>query len=159
MRRNASGEDRANRIPWPPIVQAVTLAAAWFLERISPSNLLPQDTWVRAVGAALFIVAFAVAISGIRYFRSIGTAVDPTKPASQLAQGGVFAWTRNPMYLGFSVAMLGLALLFASGWLLAFALLDPLILQKLAIEREEAYLTRRFGAAYTAYCARVRRWL
>ena len=107
----------------------------------------------------MFAGGLGIAISGMRYFTSIGTPVDPTGSAQKLADGGIYNWTRNPMYAGASTAFAGLAFGLASAWLLVLALLMPLALQKLAIEPEEAYLTRRFGTAYAGYCARVRRWL
>ena len=69
------------------------------------------------------------------------------------------AFTRNPMYLGMVVSCVGLAFALGSAWLVILAMLLPLALRKLAIEPEEAYLSRRFGAEYDTYRARVRRWL
>ena len=151
-------QDRASRVPWPPIVFFSSLAGAGLLEWLAPLNLLPAWTTVRGLGWLIFALSFVIAISGIGMFRSIGTAVNPTLPASKLAQGGIYAWTRNPMYVGFSLGAFGLSLAFSSAWLLILAILMPLILQKLAIEPEEAYLSRRFGAEYDSYRARVRRW-
>ena len=67
--------------------------------------------------------------------------------------------TRNPMYLGALVFFVGFALAMRSGWLLVAVPAVAIALQKLAIEPEEAYLTRRFGEAYLEYCAKVRRWV
>ena len=151
--------DRANHIPWPPIIQVSALLGAWLLGWLMPWPLLPEAMPVRGLGWLVFAGGLGIAISGMRYFRSIGTPVDPTGSAQKLADGGIYNWTRNPMYAGVSMAFAGLAFGLASAWLLVLALLMPLALQKLAIEPEEAYLTRRFGTAYAAYCARVRRWL
>jgi protein-S-isoprenylcysteine O-methyltransferase Ste14 len=66
---------------------------------------------------------------------------------------------RNPMYLGAVLAFLGLAIYLSAPWLLLVLPAMVMALTKLAIEREEAYLRRRFGAAYEAYAARTRRWI
>ena len=151
--------DRPNRLPWPPILQLVVLAAAYALERFAPLTAMPQHGAWRSAGWAVFTLGFALAISGIAHFRRLGTPVDPTGQARELATRGIYAYTRNPMYLGVTVAFLGLAFALGSPWLLILSLLMPVALRKLAIDGEEAYLRRRFGADYERYCAQVRRWL
>ena len=79
--------------------------------------------------------------------------------AKALATGGIYRLTRNPMYLGAIVAFVGLGLWLANSWLVVLIPVMALALQKLAIEREEAYLRQRFGADYDNYCSRVRRWI
>ncbi len=152
-------EDRPNRWPWPPILQVVVLAAAFALEHLVPLSAMPRQGAWHSAGWAVFTLGFALAISGIAHFRKVGTAVDPTARARVLAASGIYAFTRNPMYLGVTVAFLGLAFALGSTWLLILSLIMPAALYKLAIAPEEAYLRRRFGADYERYCARVRRWL
>lgn len=151
--------DRPNRVPWPPIIDVSVLAIAWIMEKLVPVSMMMTEFSVRAAGWVVVAVGLAVAVAGIGYFQSIGTTVNPAGRASKLATGGIYAWTRNPMYLGTIIAFFGLALALGSAWLVVGALLMPLPLRKLAIEREEAYLGRRFGAEYEAYKARVCRWL
>jgi len=151
--------DRPNQVPWPPIIDVVVLGAAWLLEQIAPLSMMTTSFPIRAAGWLATIAGLAIAIAGLGYFRSIGTAPNPTGRASDLATGGIYGWTRNPMYLGTIIAFFGLAFALSSAWLLILTILMPLALRKLAIEPEEAYLGRRFGAGYAAYCKRVRRWL
>ena len=73
--------------------------------------------------------------------------------------GGVYAYTRNPLYLGPTIGLIGVALVLDSLWFLVATPLSAFAITKLAIEREEEYLARKFGDAYLAYKARVRRWL
>ena len=152
-------DDRPNRLPWPPILDLGVLAAAWLLGSVIPLDILPTDMVTRVGGWLVFAVGISIAVAGIGYFKRIGTPVNPTGRAAQLATGGVYAWTRNPMYLGTVIAFVGLALARNSAWLLILTAALPFALFKLAIAREEAYLTRRFGPAYAAYRAKVRRWL
>jgi len=151
--------DRPNRLPWPPIIDVAVLAAAWVMEKLVPVSVMMTEFSVRAAGWLVVAAGLAIAVAGIGYFKSVGATVNPAGGTSTLATGGIYAWTRNPMYLGTIIAFLGLALALGSAWLVVGALLMPLPLRKLAIDREEAYLTRRFGAQYDAYKARVRRWL
>jgi protein-S-isoprenylcysteine O-methyltransferase Ste14 len=151
--------ERANRIPWPPIVYGIVLMAALALDRIAPLAWLAHGWGWRALGSALAVAGIAVAAAGFIRFRAFGTPVDPTARVEVLVTTGIYAYTRNPMYLGITVALLGLGLALRSEWLLILALLMPLALQRLAIVPEERHLDARFGEAWRAYAARVRRWL
>jgi protein-S-isoprenylcysteine O-methyltransferase Ste14 len=83
----------------------------------------------------------------------------PDKPDSVFVEAGPYRFSRNPMYLGLLVATLGFALRWGElwGWLALAA--NHLMLDRLVVAKEEAYLAARFGPAYEAYRARVRRWL
>lgn len=67
--------------------------------------------------------------------------------------------SRNPIYLANVVTFIGAALTFYSAWFLLAALADALLVQQLAIKREEAHLAARFGEEWRAYATRVPRWL
>lgn len=152
--------DRPNRIPWPPLIEVGILATAAVLEAWGPKlPLWPESLVVRWLGWALVLIGVGTAIAGLMQFRAEDTTPNPAGRASALAVGGVYRFTRNPMYLGVLIAFLGLALAWRSAWLLV--LLPPMAyaLTKLAIEREEAYLEHRFGDAYRDYKSRTRRWI
>ncbi len=78
---------------------------------------------------------------------------------SAMVEAGPFRFSRNPIYLGFLVAMLGFALRWGDLWGWVALPLGHLLLDRLVVAKEEAYLATRFGAAYDAYRSRVRRWL
>ena len=83
----------------------------------------------------------------------------PNQPASRLVTTGLYARSRNPMYVGLTLAYVGLALLTDRGWPLVFLLLVLVALHGLVIRREERYLSAAFPGEYAAYRQRVRRWL
>ena len=155
----SSAQDRPNRIPWPPLLYAITLLAAYILQRVLPLPPLFEAGIARFVGGASCVLGLAIGMSGIAQFRKVGTPVDPTGRATTIATGGIYGWTRNPMYLSGVLVGAGLALAWPSTWLLALVPVMAMALFKLAIEREEAFLERRFGEDYRAYKARVRRWI
>ena len=155
----ASSDDRPNRTPWPPILYAGVLAVSYLLERAIPLSSMPRHGALQTLGWAVFALGVVIGLAGILQFRTLGTPVDPTGQAKHLATAGIYAFSRNPMYLGAVTGLIGLAFALTSAWLLILSLLLPLALRKLAIEPEEAYLTRRFGSAYEGYMSRVRRWL
>lgn len=151
--------DRPSTVPWPPIIYAVTLALAWGLSRLAPLPAWPTNAVIELTGAVAFCVGIALVAMALVRFRAHGTTFDPVGPASALATDGIYRVSRNPMYLGAVIAFLGLSAYLNAPWLLLLQPVLVLALTKLAIEREEAYLERRFGAAYQAYAARTRRWL
>lgn len=151
--------DRPNTIHWPPILYGAVILIAWVLERLVPLQLIGESLLLRWFGGLILLLGAWLALAALFRFHEIGTPFDPTGQATALATEGVYAYTRNPMYVGALICFFGLGLALRSSWLLILVPPLGIALLKLAIEREEAYLKRRFGAAYDAYAARVRRWL
>jgi protein-S-isoprenylcysteine O-methyltransferase Ste14 len=151
--------DRPNRIPWPPILDVITIVAAVVLQRMWPLPPLVEAGPLRWLGWLVCLAGVAIAAAGIAHFRQVRTPVDPTARATVVATGGIYAWTRNPMYLGTLTALAGLGVAWPQTWLVLLVPVLAFGLFKLAIEREEAFLERRFGDGYRRYKARVRRWL
>ena len=149
-------------VPFPPPLIYIlgllggSLLHGWVGGDAEPA---PWRTTGIVAGAALVALGAAITISGAATFRRAGTEVPPFLPASTLVEWGPYRFTRNPMYLGLGVAYVGFALLLNVLWALAFLPLVLLVIDRGAIAREEAYLKRRFGADYVAYCGRVWRWL
>jgi protein-S-isoprenylcysteine O-methyltransferase Ste14 len=152
-------DDRPNTIPWPPIIYAVVLVATCLLQRLIPIRSIAYPPVSNLIGWPTFVWGIAIAVLALMRFRAAGTPIDPTAPAKHLATAGIYAWSRNPMYLGALIAFAGLGIALGATWLLILLPVTGVALRKLAIEREEAYLTRRFGDTYRAYIARVRRWI
>ena len=155
----APGDDRPNRIPWPPVLDALTIVGAVLLQRSWPLPAIAEAGLVRWLGWSVCGVGLAIAVAGVLHFRQVRTPVDPTGRATTIATGGIYAWTRNPMYLGTLLAFAGLGLAWPLTWLVLLVPLLAFGLVQLAITREEAFLERRFGDDYPAYKARVRRWI
>jgi protein-S-isoprenylcysteine O-methyltransferase Ste14 len=153
------GIDRPNRLPWPPILYAIGLVLPWALQEVIELPLLDAGDLGVAAGWALIGWGLVIGYLAIRSFAAIGTPVDPTSPAHKLATFGPYSQTRNPMYLGVLIAFAGLALSTGNLWRLAALPLLWFGLTRLAIEREEAHLARRFGPEWVAYAARVPRWI
>jgi protein-S-isoprenylcysteine O-methyltransferase Ste14 len=110
------------------------------------------------VGIIAFIIGLGMVISANRNFRRIGTNVNPLQPTLVLATTGIYTWTRNPMYVGGSIALLGIAIGCALDWvLLLLALSLPLVHYGIVL-REERYLERKFGDEYRRYQKKVPRY-
>jgi protein-S-isoprenylcysteine O-methyltransferase Ste14 len=146
------------RLP-PVLVVALCGGLMWALDQAAPLVRVVAPPVTR-VGWLLVLLGLGVAATAIAQFRRARTTVDPTRPAkaSALVQGGIFRFSRNPMYLGMGVVLCGWALLLGS---LSPWFVVPLffvLLTWLQIRPEEAVLTTLFGPEYTRYCARVGRW-
>lgn len=156
---DARSTDRPNRVPWPPLIYVAGALLAVAVDRTFSLHPLTLPPSLGPLGWGLVVLGVGVAIAGVVTFKRAGAVVNPTGPATVLATGGIYGWTRNPMYLGAMTFFLGLGLALKSGGLLAVVPMMALALDRLAIRREEAYLRRRFGAAYDDYTAKVGRWL
>ena len=99
--------------------------------------------------------------AGIAEFRRARTTVSPVDPsaASALVDTGIYRWTRNPMYLGMAMLLLGWTIILGNPAGLLAVPLFQIYLNTFQIRTEEFALRGLFGDAYIAYCARVRRWI
>lgn len=115
----------------------------------------------RLLAVMLALAGVLVAVLGVTEFRRARTTVNPMAPerSSAIVSSGVYRISRNPMYLGFAAALLGLAVWFSS--LAGYALVAAFcaLLTRLQIIPEERILRERFGTAYADYQGRVRRWI
>ncbi len=103
--------------------------------------------------------AAGIVLMGTRRFQAAGTNIPPSLPTTALVIDGIYRRTRNPLYLGMTLVYLGLGVAAGSIW--AIVLVVPLlwVINTGVVAREERYLERKFGDAYRAYKARVRRWV
>jgi len=144
----------------PPLIYAGGLAAGYGAHRLLPIRVWPEPRALESLlGWGLLVAGVLLAVSAAYLFRRAGTTPNPTKPTSALVIWGPYRFTRNPMYVGMTMLYLGGTLLLNDPWPLAFLPVVIALVQRYVIAREEAYLERKFGDAYRAYRARVRRWI
>jgi protein-S-isoprenylcysteine O-methyltransferase Ste14 len=141
----------------PPFVYLIAIALGVMLQLAVPLSFFPR-TFNVVVGASLVVGAIALFISAVGKFRAAGTAVPANQPTTAIVRSGPYRFSRNPIYLAFSLLQLGIAIWVNSLWLLA-TLVAAVALIHVVIGREERYLERKFGAEYLEYKAAVRRWL
>ena len=155
-----------NRIPPPVVAGACALlqfaAARWlppvhFGLVVARPNLAPQQMF----GIACGVAGLAIILAGVLAFRRKATTVDPLHPgkASSMVTGGIFRLTRNPMYLGMALILLGFALLANNPLMLFGPLLFAAWITRFQIAPEERALEQLFGAQFLEYRSRVRRWV
>ncbi|HUS25564.1 MAG TPA: isoprenylcysteine carboxylmethyltransferase family protein [Candidatus Binatia bacterium] len=144
----------------PPVVTLITAGAMWGVSRLDASLSLPADV---RVDAALItgVVGLAVMLAAVWSFRRDQTTINPMRPqeSSKLVSTGVFALTRNPMYLGMTLLLVAWAAYLATAWALLGPVLFVAYITRFQILPEERALSGLFGSSFAAYMARVRRWL
>lgn len=142
-----------------PILVVLCLGAGWAAHHFDRRPFLPELPVARlAVSVALFVLGLALGLAALSQFRSHKTPTSPYAPATTVVASGVFRYTRNPMYLGFVLLALGMAVGMNSLWLLLASALLFVLLHYLVVKPEEAYLAERFGPIFSHYCSRTRRW-
>ena len=132
----------------------------WLSSSLGLPVVVPFGVRVSAV-LALVVIGQSISISGMVSFRRAKTTINPSKPsaASSLVTSGVYRYTRNPMYLGLSVTLMGWAVFLSNPLALLAVPLLVLYVNRFQIVPEERVLSSLFGAEHTAYKEKVRRWL
>ena len=152
----AEHKDHADVKIHPPILLIIHLFAAYLLKRLFAFAFPNILVWV---GYLLVLVGLGLAFNAVIQFIRSRTTLDPHGSVSEIVTGGVYRFSRNPIYLGFVCLLIGFSFIFRSFWGLILSPLFILLMNALVIQHEEAYLEKKFGEGYTSYKSRVRRWL
>lgn len=154
-------ENRPNTLPWPPIVYLAAVALAILLHWLYPLPWLPNPLaeFLFAVGWLVVAGALAMDVAAMRTMARAKTTIMPNRGSDHLVTQGPFSFTRNPIYLGNTMLMIGIGLIAGILWFVLLAPVAAFVTQKLAIEREERHLEARFGRKYRDYAKKVRRWI
>jgi protein-S-isoprenylcysteine O-methyltransferase Ste14 len=148
-----------HKVP-PPVVALVCAGAMWYFAAHTPLITLPGITRL-VVAVLISAMGFSVMLAGVLSFRRAQTTINPLKPetATALVTGGVYRYTRNPMYLGMVMVLLGWAVFLSAPATLLGVVVFWLYIERFQIRPEERALVSLFGSTFTDYTARVRRWL
>lgn len=146
------------RIP-PPVIVVVTALLMWLISGVAtvftvgfPGN--------EVVAILLAVVGLSIDVVAVLSFRRAGTTIDPKKPdtVASLVTRGIYSKTRNPMYLGILIILLGWAVLLSNFAALVFLPLFVAYINRFQIDPEERALMGMFPADFDAYRERVPRW-
>lgn len=130
------------------------------LKGLTPDFMI-RVPFVEFVVSALTLVSGCIGIAGIYEFRKIKTTVNPVKPesATSVVNTGVFAYTRNPMYVALLLLIIALGLWWQHLSVFICGVLFVSYMNRYQIKPEERALERLFGEEYLKYKNRVRRWI
>ena len=145
----------------PPLVLVLVLAGAMWFAAMQLPSLAITLSWRQGLAVTISGVGILLILAGGYAFQKAKTTVNPTTPAaaSSVVTSGVYRFSRNPMYVGFLLALIGWATFLSHT--LPFLLLPVYVayMNRFQISPEERALSAKFGDKYEAYKQAVRRWL
>jgi protein-S-isoprenylcysteine O-methyltransferase Ste14 len=147
------------KIP-PPIVALLVAAAMRGIASVTPPLDIP--VFIREATALVLIsLGGVIALPGFAALLRARTTFNSMKPkaTSSLVTGGIYRFTRNPMYLSVLLIIVAWAIYLSSPWALAGPVAFVLYINRFQIKPEERALEKMFGTAYTEYKNNVHRWL
>jgi len=153
-----SMNDRADVRVIPPLIPLAALAAGFALHHVHPIPIGPAPL-TAALGGVVLVISIAMVVAAVWELRRAETAFDVRRSTTQLVDRGVFALSRNPVYLSAILLCWAVGLLANAAWVALLAIPAASGLCLAVIRREEAYLERKFGEPYRDYCSQVRRWI
>ena len=141
----------------PPIIFLAAILLGIALNLVWPVPFRqPGLVWL---GPLIVLCAVALFLRSLREFRAAGTSVRGSERSTTIVRTGPYRFSRNPIYLSFSLLVLGLAVWSNDLWLLVTLVPAVGVISTVVIPREERCLERNFRDQYLSYKAAVRRWL
>jgi len=158
---NTPSSDHPRLVVFPPLILLAVLVLSIALQWLVPLAVLTRFDLGARIGFGGIILSIGALVTwiGAHALLRRGTNINPLRPTLALATDGIYAWTRNPMYVGGTPAMLGLAIVLALDWLPLLMVPAGLVLHFGIVRREEQYLEAKFGAVFRSYKARVPRYV
>ncbi|MGO2277847.1 MULTISPECIES: methyltransferase family protein [unclassified Psychrobacter] len=145
----------------PPVAQVIITAAVMYGASKTIASLQFDFDGSNTLAIGLSIIGLGSGVMGVAQFKKAQTTVNPHTPekSTNLVTSGIYRYTRNPMYLGLVLVLLGWA--FYLSHLLPFILVPVFMIYmtRFQIQPEEKMMAQKFGREYQAYLSRVRRWI
>lgn len=151
---------RPVKYPWPAFYYLAAILFALVAQRIMPMHLPDERLLLlRAFGALVIIFGgYLVAWASIMLFRN-RTAVLSSRNSARLVIAGPFRYTRNPIYLGYTVLTMGAGIYADNLWIILASVVAAAATHLYVIRKEEMHLLARFGYEFERYCRRTRVWI
>lgn len=148
------------KFPWTPVVYLLAVLLALVLQGLKPLEIaagwrFPLEAFgILSVAAGLWLASW-----GYAKLIRCRTALLSSSPATHLVTSGPYRYTRNPVYLGYTLTMLGAGLVIGNLWMAVIAALTACVTHAWIIRSEEKHLLARFGFEFECYCRRTRAWI
>lgn len=153
-------KDHAQVKTIPPLIPLAFIVLAWLINRFIHPLAIPLDTNIQMILAYILMpVAGVLFAFSLYFFLKTRQNPEPHTPTNALYTGGIFKITRNPIYLGFLVAQIVVAIKLNNLYVILTLPIVFWLLNKWVIDPEEIYLEKLFGQEYLDYKNKVRRWL
>ncbi len=150
-------EDHAQvKVP-PPLLAFLFVLIAFGLHWLYPLSATAKIT--RWVGITIVLAGLSLAFLAVRQLFAVGTTIEPQGSVTALVTDGPYRYSRNPIYLGYILILIGLPLSLGTYWGLLISPALVAALNVFVIRQEEDYLGAKFGSRYANFKLRVRHWL
>ncbi|HEY4108119.1 isoprenylcysteine carboxylmethyltransferase family protein [Puia sp.] len=144
----------------PPLIYAAFFFLSHLLQKQWPlPNSWQETIAARAAAWIMFVLCFLILFAALRRFAASKNTLVTVRPASSLQTTGIYAITRNPMYLGLLLLYDGVAIFKGNAWTMLLLPLLMITIQQVVIRKEEQYLQEAFGEDYETFRKKVRRWI
>ena len=140
-----------------PIVYLASILAGFGLNTVWPVEVFPRA--IKSLGGLLTVLAVALFVLSVREFRRARTPIRTRKPVTAVIRTGPYRFSRNPIYLSFTLLQLGLGTWANSAWVVGMLIPTLVLMSYGVIAREERHMAQKFGEEYLRYTAAVRRWI
>lgn len=156
MKNQRTGPIRTG--PLPPFYLLCSFVLEFGLHFAIPVTRIIPSPW-HYIGVVLIVGGVSLTGAAVQQFRRAKTPLKPSDKPTALVTGGLFRLTRNPMYLGMFLLLLGTAILLGTLTPLVVPFAFAYVISTRFIRFEEAFMAEQFGEPYVSYCRTVRRWL
>jgi protein-S-isoprenylcysteine O-methyltransferase Ste14 len=153
-----TAHDNPGVVTRPPLIYLCSIFIGLTLQFVWPLKVLPASLEA-TVGGSLMLVAVVLFALSVRQFLAAGTAIQTHRPTTTILSTGPYRFSRNPIYVSFTLLYIGIGVWVNSAWLLGMLIPTLILTSYGVIAREERYLAKKFGKEYLRYKASVRRWL
>ena len=153
-----AARDNPGVVTRPPLIYLCSIFIGLALQFVWPLKVLPAPLEAM-LGGSLMLVAIVLFTLSVRQFVAAGTAVQTHRPTTTILRTGPYRFSRNPIYVSFTLLYIGIAVWVNSAWLLGMLIPTLIVISYGVIAREERYLAQKFGEEYLRYKASARRWL
>ena len=157
--KNKPPANKPRTLVLPPFPYAMAIAGGWWLDRHALPLRLSLGNETQAIAVLISAAGLLLMLLTVWQLYKHRTTVNPFSSASHLCVNGVFSFSRNPIYLGDWLVLIGASLWLMSYWPLIFSPIVWLIIRYGVIRHEEAHLEAKFGQEYRDYKSRVSRWI
>jgi protein-S-isoprenylcysteine O-methyltransferase Ste14 len=141
----------------PPFIFLILLLVACGVQYFWPVGI-GSSSGLKYIGVGIGLLGIGITIRISRSFKRAEIHIEPWKPTTKIISTGMYAYSRNPIYVGFCLVPIGVGVFLNSFWILISFIPSAVLVYYIAIRKEEAYLEKKFGEEYAQYKSKVRRW-
>jgi protein-S-isoprenylcysteine O-methyltransferase Ste14 len=154
-------KDNPGVIAPPPLIFLSGLLLGGLINWFYPLYIFPARylLFARIVGTLLIVLGLGIIFNVRAKMQRVETNIEPWKPTNSIITEGIYAYSRNPVYVAMILIYFGVTIIVDSMWILSFIFLVFFVMHFGVILREEKYLEKKFGEEYLNYKNKVRRWI